>query len=703
MPKVRRIGSRVGTSQAPESDPVVLDEWPPVDIDALTPQRREIFLRRKTGIELYFAGASEAELRASCDFGRSHIYRLIKERCLAPHPDGDIFGWRGALPHLRVTPWTRQSTVAPSVFGTGSSGALQTLFASPSGRTLEERFTKEILGKRPALEVNKRPKQSLFAWFIRELRAAGFERRGEWPFNVEKLGYVTISRHIDRVLDANPKRRLQLDGGEDALRKAKAGDGTKRPALAAFQRVECDAHKIDAHMVVMVPSPHGGHEPRRVMRLWIIVILDVASRCALGYHLSLRRECGADDVLRAIKHALSEWRPIDLQFSQQAYVPGAALPSGHDVRYVGACWDEFSVDGALANVCKRVETPLREIVGSVVIKPQDPTSYSSRRSKDDRPFIESFFRQLSTSSMHRLSATTGASPRAIKGRNPMDTANRVQFQLEYAQELLDTLIANYNVTPHSGLGYRSPLAQLDFLTRRDCARIRQADAGAVRRIVTTRKLCTLLGGIDSGRRPYFNFANARYSAEWLCLRTDLLGKTLWLQIENENDARWAAVSTQRGEFIGVLRAAPPWHLTPHTLYMRQAIRSLDKRRLIHLSSSCDAVEELIRYAESADGQKLPVHPAYLEARRVFQQHALTLANDPITSPRSDPPGSLAEARDPRRTASRADPRTAPAPAEVAAQAETQRVAQPQLPPDARPVGRPVSQPALPRMRMAKTW
>ncbi len=153
----------------------------------------------------------------------------------------------------------------------------------------------------------------------------------------------------------------------------------------------------------------------------------------------------------------------------------------------------------------------------------------------------------------------------------------------------------------------------------------------MRRMVGIRKLCTLLGGTQSGRRPYFNFANARYSAEWLCLRTDLLGKPFWLHIEDEDDARYASVSNMQGHYLGTIRAAQPWHQTPHTLYMRQAIRALEKRRMLHLSNSCDAIEELIRYAESSADKKLPSHPAYLEARRILTGHAQALAGQSMVA------------------------------------------------------------------------
>lgn len=676
-----RVGSRSAggslSALPSEIDPAA---WAQVDPDALPADQRAQFMKRKRAIQMYLDHATSANIFEQTGIARSNVYRLIVERCLRPHKDGDIHGWRGALPHFRVNGYNRQKKLTVGQDGAGTSGSLQWLFASPEGRTLEQRFRKEILAKATGLASQRREKQRLFRWFIGELRSLGYERRGEWPFNVERLGYVTVSKFVDQVLAENPQRQRVILGGEDARRKAIAGDGTNRPVLGLFDRVECDAHKLDVRMVVAVPSPQGGYEMRKIHRLWVIVVLEVASRAVLGYQLSLRRECGADDVLKAVKSALSVWVPRQLQFSENAYVDGAGMPSSAAPGFVGACWNEFSVDGALANVCARVEGTLQEVVGCRILKPQGPGSYSSRRSKDDRPFIEAFFRTLTTGGFHRLAPTTGSRPADKLGADPDQAAKATQFQLEYAEELLDTLLANYNATPHTSLGYRSPLEQLRFLASQNLP-IRHADVGEVRRMVGLRRLCTLLGGAETGRRPHLHFANARYSAEWLCLRTDLLGKNLWLQIENENDARWATVSDTKGLFLGVVRAAPPWHRTPHSLYVRQAIRALDKRRLIHLSSQCDAVEELIRHAES-EGGKLPPHPAYLEARRILREHAETLANEETSN-------GLVEASPdptPRLSAARSTPANAPT---------------------AAPEGEPDTSTKPPRavraIRMAKTW
>lgn len=612
---------------------VDVSNWEAPDEGPMADELRDHYLRRRGAITDYLDGKSDQYLKENWNLGRAQARRLIVERCLQTHPDGKLWGWRGALPNVRVNPWTRQTPPTPSFDGRGgNNGVLQWLLASPEHAGLKEEFKKKILEKSKGLRGTRTPKLKLFEWFIAMLREAGRERRREWPFDSERLGYSTISKYITKVRNENPEKRRELEGGADAERKARAGDGTNRPDLRLFERVECDAHKLDIRMVVMVPSPHGGYEPRKIYRLWVIVLIEVTTRAVLGYYLSLRREVAAEDVLRAVQNALSQWGRRKLQFSDRAYSEEAALPSARDSKYLGACWDEFSVDGALANVCNRVKDQLARVVGAKVLEPGDPNSYSSRRSKDDRPFIESFFKTLGAGArgLHGLSPSTKSSPADLKGDgDPAKKAEAVLFQVEYLQELLDVTIANYNATPHSGLGYRSPLQQMDFLSSQRGARIRTADPAEVARLGAIRRQCTLLGGADTGRRPYFNFENARYSSEALVHRPDLLGRKLWLTIENPDDARWATVTDDKGLFICNVRAAPPWHRTPHSLYVRQAIRALERRRLLHLSSNCDAVEELIKYSETTRDKKLPVHAAYATAREIMKNYADNLAHEPI--------------------------------------------------------------------------
>ena len=93
-----RIGSVGRAGSFKKHMPIDLAAWITVDDSALSGSQRELFLRRKRGIQRYLEGASAAELKDACGFGLPHIYRLITERCLKQHPNGTLYGWRGALP-----------------------------------------------------------------------------------------------------------------------------------------------------------------------------------------------------------------------------------------------------------------------------------------------------------------------------------------------------------------------------------------------------------------------------------------------------------------------------------------------------------------------------------------------------------------------------------------------------------------------------
>jgi hypothetical protein len=283
--------------------------------------------------------------------------------------------------------------------------------------------------------------------------------------------------------------------------------------------------------------------------------------------------------------------------------------------FVGLCWDETSVDGALAETCQHVRNALRDAVGSVLLDPK--TFFSRRRSKDDRPFIETFFRNLAGRGLQRLSNTTGAKSQDRKGREPEAVALASRFQYEYAEELLDVLIANYNASPHGGIGGRTPLDYATHLCQHSAKPVRHADQAAVESLFSVRKRCVERGGAGKGRAPFVEFYYGRYTNELLQSRQDLVGSEIWVICHKEDDCRVASASTLDGMSLGVLRAAPPWNISPHSLSIRTAICHACSRGHLVIPAGGDAVEAFLHYVEGHPRNRLPVHPAYLEARRIL--------------------------------------------------------------------------------------
>ena len=212
MAKRQRVGARTAASNFTPPQQVDITQWVAVDEAALSPERLGQFRNRKRAIELYLDGANDAHLFQETGLKRRNVYRLIVERCLLQSDDGTLLGWRGALPFHRTKQYTRHTPPKISEWGDGAVGALQWIFSSARGQDLEARFRRHILLKAPSLAAAKQPRQSLFHWFIEELRKLGYEERGEWPFNVERLGYVTVCAFIDKVLAQNPQRRLAGTG-----------------------------------------------------------------------------------------------------------------------------------------------------------------------------------------------------------------------------------------------------------------------------------------------------------------------------------------------------------------------------------------------------------------------------------------------------------------------------------------------------------
>lgn len=602
-----------------------LDSWPHPDVGTLCSRDLERFLKRKEAVVLYLQGAASAALYKATGIHASFLYRMIRERCMHPHPDGRIYGWRALVPSVHIVKYQRRIKVRADANGRGVVGALVTLLQQETD--FARRLHQQIIKTCPDLRLGeiRRPRHALWAWFLKELRALGYETRNEWPFTVKSMGYMTLCRYADSILSANPVKAARIVGGPELHKKMVSGDGIDRPVQNPFERVEMDAHKLDGRFVVMIPQAGGGWSPRLVHRLWVIVLLDVVSRAVIGYHLSLRVEVSKEDVMRAIKHALLPWSRKELGFGPQAYCADAALPSGHHERYAGLCWNETSVDGALAETCACVKGKLQAVVGSCLLDPS--AGFAQRRSKDDRPFIESFFRTLAGRGLQRLSNTTGAKAQGKRGRDPGQVAVLSEFQLEYAAELLDALIANYNATPHTSLGYRSPLQMLDFYASLGHLPTRHADPNAVQGLLSVRKLCIVRGGYQQGRRPYVNFAGASYSNSELAQRHDLVGQPIWVINHLEDDARIALATTREGARLGVLRAHPPWHQTPHSLAIRSAINIMVRQRRFCLASGADAVTAFMEYVESTAKGKLPIHPSYLEIKRLLLEHSQPRSGD----------------------------------------------------------------------------
>lgn len=579
--------------------------WPTVDELALCDADRAIYVRRYDAIQRYLAGAPLAQIQGATGIGRTDLYRLLA-RARATHPDGRIWGMRALIPRVRVSTMRYERLRSDSDTDAGPGAFTQLLRRHPQLEALIRAYVLKLAAA-GRVQESRIALGALHKRFLNACREAGLQARHAYPFNTTALGYVSLAKHVRDILAEPTLRAAYIAHGEQGARKWRVGDGRHRPHFEVYDRVECDAHLIDALFCVLVPGGDGEVIPCVLPRLWTIVLQDVASRAVLGYHLSLNAECDDMDLLKAIQAALSPWQPMDMGRSHLRYRDGAGLPSVLGDAFTGVCWDELSVDGAKINFSERVVTRLSTVVGARVIR-------LPRCLPDDRPFVERLFKTLSQGGFQRLPNTTGSHAADLRRHNPEIAACKYFIELEDLRRFLDVIIADYNGWPHSSLRGRTPLEALQWgVQQRALSRpLRYAAPGQIQRLRAVRAEVTVRGG--KGRRPFVTFQNANYSTDAFSTVAGLVGQKLIIECDPD-DARMVFAYRDNGEELGPLMALPPWNRAAHSLLVRKLTAARVRARRWQMQDMDDPTMALLDDMEPRAAKKKRADNVYLRLRQ----------------------------------------------------------------------------------------
>jgi hypothetical protein len=430
--------------------------------------------------------------------------------------------------------------------------------------------------------------------FIKACRALKLTVR-DYPLNQERTGIRSLAGAI---------RKIATSSFADAARMAGAqrisppwSDHEKNPITIAnrpFDIVEFDGHKIDINLQVSFEDAVGVVEHIKINRVWLLVIIDVFTRAILGWNVVLSPEYNRHDVMRTIQQALTPQRK-----RSQLTIPGLTYAfSGGFVNEVlpfldGACWEHLRFDNARANLASDTLALLSTVVGGM-------TEAGPVGEPTERPFVERFFGTMETTLYHRLQGTTGSHPRDMR-RRLMNPKGKESLPISFDEilELTEVCIANYNGSPHSGIGDRTPL---EFLTRtiephRDTVRVLSEPFRRQLCILQPSQLCPVKGSLQQGRRPYINLHGVQYSSRLLQQATDLIGKPIRIYMDPQ-DMRVVQAYLPNGAEFGPLNAARPWHRTKHSLRLRQEIQRLRRARKLHISEADDPVQVYLAYKRS---------------------------------------------------------------------------------------------------------
>ncbi len=565
--------------------------WPTVHVDQLSTRERKRVQKYQQAIGRYLAGSKVKDICKVNGISSSELRRMIK-RGLELHDDGRIWGFRALISHVHQKGYQRVQAVPPAKGDSkaGRSGALMQLF--DRFPQLQEVVHTHFLKKHSSEHVHE-SRISLKSTHKRYIDACRSLRLGpsDYPLNQKYLGYGALARYLKRLLKTPAAIRARY--GEGVARKLGTDGGESSPPrlLRPFQLMEFDAHRIDLICTILVPSPLGGFERVPIERLWILTMLDVATRVIPGYVMSLRREYNQDDVLRCVKNAITPWQRMTLTIDGLSYPSGGCFPSDTypDLQWV--VWDEFKWDNAKAHLAKKTLDKLCTTVGCA-------PNPGPVRDPNRRPFIERWFHTFEENGFSRLPSTTGSHPKDPRRKDPEKAALKYEISLEEIEQLISVMIAEYNNDPHSGIGNRPPLEHLGMLLLDDDVKQRIRKLPEIKRhnlpllhFETTR---IVRGDLTKGRRPYIEFEGVRYTSAVLARSPELVGKTLRLLVDPD-DVRLVKAFLPNAAELGFLTGHGMWGWTPHTLEMRKAISVLRHRKVLHYTERDNPIQVYLNY------------------------------------------------------------------------------------------------------------
>ena len=339
---------------------------------------------------------------------------------------------------------------------------------------------------------------------------------------------------------------------------------------------------------------------RTMSRIWLLVIIDVATRVVLGYHLCLNSEYSSYDVLKCIENAIKPKEKLNLTIPSLRYPNNGGFHSIAIPKTKWAIWDEFLYDNAKANLATVVKDVLTNQIKCSINA--GPVATPERRG-----IVERFFKTLETYGFHRLTNTTGSNIYDPKRKNAEKNAIKYEIEENEIEQITEILIANYNNTTHSGINGFTPLELMKQRIEERRLVPNTMDENERNDMIFCQLKVTrrVNGNKNKGRKPYIYYEGVEYRNEILSQSWHLVGENLTLLV-NLSDLRFIKAYLSDGSEFGILTAKGKWALKEHTLKMRKEINKLKNNKEIDFGMFDDPIEIYHQYLINKSIDNKPV-------------------------------------------------------------------------------------------------
>ncbi len=520
------------------------------------------YLLKKQAVDMYIDGMPVKQIETATGIHSSKLCKMVAD-CLKPSVNGNVAGYCGLI----------KSPKKSSGDNRQNKREFQTLLDNYP--QLKDFISGNYFGdKKYTTEKNMNIK-TLHTRFLAECLRIGVMQH-EYPFNTANKGYVSLCSYIHQLEEQNTRlqaKRLDKDSSQK-LASTGYGERFSTNALYPFSLVQIDGHIIDMIYTVEILNDDGTVGRLAATRAWLIAVIDVSTRCILGYTLSQEFNYDQYDVMDAIKDAIVPKELKKLTIKGLAYPSNGgfystALP---ELKYV--LFDSIMLDNAKSHLSSYV-------LGKLTNDLKCAVNYGSVATPETRGIIERFFGTLESTGFHKLPMTTGSSSGDLKRKYPEKAAVKYEVTYDQIVELMDVLIARYNNSPHKGLDNLSPL---------QCMQLKISKAGMMPYTLPKETACqktdklgwrmderVVRGHVKNGKRPYIQFMGAEYRSRLLSSSGQYVGEKIRI-VYDPRDISKIEAYTEEGIFIDTLVARGEFGTKSHSVKTRKNVLKLARER-----------------------------------------------------------------------------------------------------------------------------